>query len=78
MLVWFLGVFYIECQVLVCVLVSLTPCGNCWSALLCLLHRVTRNGLCSYVSYIMCRGCLVLVCLNTDQVPEVGPCSCAS
>ena len=56
MLVWFLGVFYIECQVLVYVLVSLTPCGNCWSALLCLLHRVTRIGLCSYVSYIMCQG----------------------
>ena len=71
MLVWFSGVFHIECQVLVCVLVSVTPCGNCWPALLCLLHRVSRIGLCSYVSYTMCQGLCVLTLIKCQRLVHV-------
>ena len=77
-LVRFLCVFYTECQVLVCVLVVLTPSDNCWSALLCFLHRVPRVGLCSNISYTMYHGLSVFVRLNSDLVSEVCPCLCVS
>ena len=77
-LVRFLCVFYTECQVLVCVLVVLTPSDNCWSVLLCFLHRVPRVGLCSNISYTMYHGLSVFVRLNSDLVSEVCPYLCVS
>ena len=65
-LVRFLCVFYTDFQVLVCVLVVLTPSDNFWSVLLCFLHRMPRVDLCSNISYTMYHGLSVFVRLITD------------
>ena len=44
------------CEALACVRASLTLCVKVWFVFVCLLHCLSKFGLCYCVSYIMCQG----------------------
>ena len=66
---------YAECQGLVGVLVFIILSAKGWSVLLCVLHWVSRFGLCSFVTYTESQT-LVCVLVILHRVPRVGRCSC--
>ena len=66
---------YAEYQGLVCVLVFIILRAKGWYVLLCVLHWVSRVGLCSCVSYTENRT-LVCVLVVLRIVPRDDLCSC--
>ena len=65
-------VSYIVCQVLACIIVSLTLCVICWSVFLCRVHCVLRADMCSCVYFSVCQVMARVLVSLTLCVSSVG------